>query len=315
MKRSILLITLGLFFVVFCASLAEAKGPFSSRKNRKILPAYTGGKFNETQRLSIYISSLIDQGRISKAAQILNIMDPQIAATVMLSMRPDNARGMIKSVDTKNAKLAFVQLAKLDASFAGNLLEALTPRNRSLAAKLYKEVAREKDILMALLKATAANEKMLTSLLTAKNEKAKHIISTDDARRLLVDYAKADGRDEWGMVEIAAMINSGRGAEILFRILTRRGILEMTDKEKMKVLLSMKYEEAAKIIKNAHPYQAARLLVIMDPRQATRILAEKALKPKEVKMIINEMYKLDKDATEDLIRELKSMAPSKAEII
>lgn len=252
---------------------------------------------------------------MEKAAQILNILDPQIAAMIMLSMKPDSARGVISSLDTKSARLAFTQIAKLDAGYAGKLLKMIIPRNHSLAAKLYKEVAKEKDILIALLKATAANEKMLTSLLVAEDKSAKYIISTDDARRLLVNYAQADERDEWGSVEIAALVNSGRGAEILFRILTRRGILEMTDKEKMKVLLSMNYKEAAKIIKNAHPYQAARLLVIMKPHQAAQILAEGALKYKEVKMIIREMNKLDKAATEDMLRKLKVLAPTKAEIV
>lgn len=314
MKKLAILITSSVLFIFCYAPFALSKEPFLYQKDKKILPAYEGGEFNETQRLSIYVASLINQGRLDKAAQILNISGPQKAAAILLTINLKNAQYLLNSLDVKNVTSTFAQIARLNANYAGMLLEAIARRNPSLAAKLYKTLAKERAILTAVFKTVRANnEKMLTSLLTAKSKKARYIISTNGARQLLSDYAQANERDEWGDVEISVLINSGRGAEILFRRLTQKGILELTDEERMKVLLSMKPEEAAKIIKDAHPYQAARILVMMKPLQAARILAQKVLKPKKVKRIIKEMYKQDKNITADILKELEVLAPLKVE--
>lgn len=309
MKRLVLTTILILFFLPLFAS---AKEPLLYREDKKIMPAsYKSQKLNDIQRLSLHITSLINQGRFAQAAQILNISGAQKAATVLLTMKLQDAQRLLNGLEINNAASTFLQIAKQDAGYGGKLLGAIVQRNASLGARLYNKVTAEKALSEAMLKTSVANQEMFTSLLSAKDKKAKYIISTSGARGLLDNYAKANERPEWGNIEIAVLINSGRGAEILFKKLTQKGILEMTDQERMKILLSMKLEEAAKIIKNAYPEQAARLLIIMNPEQAAHILAEKVLEPKEVKRIIREMDKQDTNKTEDILRELEVLAPAK----
>jgi flagellar motility protein MotE (MotC chaperone) len=313
MRKLTLIIILGMIFLFTPPALC--KKPLFYREDRNILPPYKQGEFDDTQRLSIQISSLINQGKVDKAAQILEILGSQKAATVLLSMKPQDAQRLLNFLDIRNVTSTFVQIAKRDANYAGIFFGVIVQNNPSLGARLYEKLAKERAILKVIFKTSVANEKILTSLLSAKNEGAKYIISTSGARRLLTDYARAEERDVWGNTEITALVNSGRGAEILFQRLIQKATLEMSDEERMKVLLTMKPKEAAKIIKNAYPEQAARLLVIMEPRQAAIILAQELLKPEEVKRIIREMDKQNKNITQDIVRELKILAPAKFEIL
>lgn len=295
--------------------LVWGRQPYGFEEDKKIPASHKRPGSGKTEELSAQVSSFINQGMLNEAAKILKISSPQQAALILLSIKLENTREIINFVGKDDALSMLNTMADLNIGDTAKLFTKLAEINPSLAANLYNTLSEKPGRAKYIFKDSGADEITLNYLLNAKDKKHEYIISGESAIGLLRNYASANQKREWTSVEITALINSGRSAEILFNQLRQDSILKATDTEKIKVLLGMKADEAAEIIKNLHLDEAVRILINITPRQAALILAQKTITNKHLKEVISGIYRRDKNTCQNIIEDLKTLNPDKAKFL
>lgn len=310
---------LSILFFVMNGSTSEAREPVSigreKMSDRIIAPSYRNSRTLaasplDSQRLSDHLSSLIAQGKLDKAAQMLTLVGPQKAAATLVLMNPQEAALILKVMKPEESNQMFAAIERQSLEYGAMVLGELAESNPQLGARLYE--AREGGIKLS--EQTALNEHQLTQLISATDEEGNYLINSELMIELLESSAATNGDEGWGTAEINALLSSGRTANLFYRKIADQSMF-IKDEDKMKVLMAMDSKDAADILEHMRPQEAANIISLMDSVKVAQIFAEDSLSSEQAAEILKEIDEIDPQKAKNILMSLKLVFPDKADTI
>lgn len=313
MKKAIIILIIGVSLFSLPHHMLMGEELFKKDKTKTIPPSYGSKKPTFTSK---HLMALVNQGRIDQARQLVNLVGPQRAASVLVSMRLQDASRIVAAMGLDEAGPLFREMGRENPAQGALMFASLTLSNPELGARLYgsdyMEGEHGQEIKSHLTsRQSILNQTGLTSLLSAKDGEGEYIMGSGSAFQILKMYAQADGNLDWGNTEINALLNSGR-AQDFFYLKIAQALLVVTDLDRMRALAAMKPKDAAHILKDMEPLSCANIVILMEPDQASSILAEDAISINHAVEILKEINKRDSYRTEEILRELEKLNPKKA---